>query len=149
MQRLPNWQRRLANTISTAHEVPFEWGKWDCALAACRLIHSITGVDPAEKYRGTYSTEAEAQAIIGPDLGQFVAGIAQSFGMEEVPPTYARRGDVVLVNNTPPQESGQPAPTPTTSLGIVGLDPRFAHCASDQGMKRIAMHRWLRAWRVG
>ena len=80
MQRLPNWQRRLANTISTAHEVPFEWGKWDCALAACRLIHSITGVDPAEKYRGTYSTEAEAQAIIGPDLGQFVAGIAQSFG---------------------------------------------------------------------
>ena len=65
MQRLPNWQRRLANTISTAHEVPFEWGKWDCALAACRLIHSITGVDPAEKYRGTYSQRQKRKPSSG------------------------------------------------------------------------------------
>jgi hypothetical protein len=149
MQRLPNWQHRLANTIATAEKVPFAWGTWDCALAACRLIHSVTGVDPAESYRGKYSTEAEALTIVGVDLGTFAAGIAQSFGMAEVGPTYARRGDLVLVNNTPPATKENPAPAQTTSLGIVGLDPRFAHCCADRGMHRIAMHRWLRAWRVG
>jgi hypothetical protein len=152
MQRLPDWQRRLANTISTAHHVPFAWGTWDCALAACRLIHAVTGVDPAESYRGKYADEAGAIAILGAsDLGTFAASVAASYGMEEVPPLLARRGDLVLVNNAPPPRATaeNSAPVPTSALGIVGLDPRFAHCAAEHGMKRIALHRWLRAWRVG
>lgn len=158
IKRLPDWQRRLANTLATAHQVPFEWGKWDCAMAACRLIHAQTGIDIGEQFRGTYASEADAIALIGAklvnfpagtteeeiqqlkaqNLGNFAAEIAQSFAFEEVEPNYARRGDLVLVNNG----------VPGGALGVVGLDGRYAHCAADSGMKRIAIHRWLRAWRV-
>lgn len=146
MKKLHDWQRRLANTIATAQEVPFAWGTFDCALAACRLIHAQTGVDPGLAYRGKYSTEAEAIAVIGGagDLGTFAAGIAASFGMAEIKPTtFATRGDLVLVNNT------VAAAVSSTALGIVGLDPRYAHCVSEHGMVRVGMHRWLRAWKVG
>src|SRR5580692_10507645 len=101
----------------------------------------MTGVDPAADFRGTYSTEAEALTILGAEgLGAFAAGIAEKFGMAEVQfPTFAHRGDIVLVDN------GDPG----NALGIVDLSGRFAWCVLERGMVRMPMKNWLRAWRVG
>jgi uncharacterized protein DUF6950 len=149
MKRLPNWQPLLAAQIEKAQHSKFEWGVFDCALAACDAALAITGEDPGAPYRGKYKTEAEANALIGSGngaLGTFAATIAASIGAKEVPKLFARRGDIVLVRNAPRGRSHHPL---STALGFVDLSGRSALCASEKGLARVPMDRWLRAWRIG
>jgi hypothetical protein len=140
MKRIPNWHRALEEWQRATPTRAFEWGKFDCALASCDAILALTGTDPAREFRGAYSTEAEAQKILGPEgLGALAAGIAKTHGMAEVPPKFAHRGDLVLVDN------GDPG----VALGIVDLSGRFAWCVLERGMVRMPMERWQKAWRVG
>jgi hypothetical protein len=139
MKRIQQWQRALAEWQRITPTRIFEWGTFDCALASCDAIVAMTGTDPAEDFRGSYASEAEAQKIIGPDgLAAFAAGIAEKYAMTEAPPMFAHRGDLVLVDN------GQ-----GDALGIVDLSGRFAWCVLERGMVRMPMERWRKAWRVG
>jgi len=139
LQRLPDWRFRLGQIIESARELEFEWGIFDCALHVCNCIRAITGVDPAEKYRGTYSDEADAARIYGSSFADFIANQVAALGMNEVPVTFARRGDVVLVDNN----------TAQGCVGVVSMDPRFVSCAGEKGLILVPMVRWKRAWRVG
>jgi hypothetical protein len=147
LQRFQNWPRRLHILIQSSQAITFQWGLHDCGLFAARWIREATGLDLGAPYRGTYSTEAGADAVFlagYSDLGSFAAAIAAANSMPEVPPTFARRGDVVWVDNSTPLN-----PSPYGALGVVGLDPRFAHCMGAQGTVRVHMSRWKRAWQVG
>lgn len=139
LQRQFHWERTLANRIATARELSFAWGTFDCAIWTCDWIRDACGVDPAAAYRGKYSTEAQASAIFGADLGNFAATIATSIGAEEVKPSYARRGDVVFVDNG----------TPAGCLGVVNLDARHAACVWQNGILLVHRRRWRRAWKIG
>ena len=146
MKRLSNWEALLADEIGRNLTRGFEWGAYDCALAACDFIRAQTGVDPASAYRGKYHSEDEAAAITGGDLGTFAAGIAQSFGMQEVAPLMAGRGDLVLIDNGPPHApSGHPQ---SLALGVVDLTGQYALCAGTRGLMKLKHERWKRAWRV-
>ena len=139
MTRLPDWEKRLADYIVEAKAKTFQWGNFDCALAVCDAIRAETGTDVGAAYRGRYSTLAGALNLLGNDLGTFAASVASGLGMAEVRPTFARRGDAVLLDNG----------DPTKALGIVDLGGRFAWCAGQNGMVRKPMSTWLRAWKVG
>lgn len=139
MKRVNNWHTLLPSHTQRNRGRTFEWGRWDCALAVCDAIRALTGVDPGAPYRGKYSTEEEARAIIGGDLGKFAATIAAQHGMHEVAPRLARRGDVVFVDNK----------TPEGALGLVDSSGLAAACVGQQGYIRVPMRRWKRAWRVG
>ena len=52
---------------------------------------------------------------------------------------FARRGDLLFIDND----------TPQGAIGVVGLDGRFASCASGKGLVLVRLHRWKRAWNVG
>jgi hypothetical protein len=146
-ERLPEWPRKLAQLITSAREgVPFAWGTFDCAMFCCQWIRELTGTDPGAAYRGKYSTEAEAIAIFGNDLASFAAGVLTPLGAVEVEITYARRGDIVFVDN-----STEEHPSPYGALAIVDLDGRYAVCVSATGARlmRLHMKRWKRAWRIG
>lgn len=136
--RLPDWERRLAAHFERSHIRAFAWGVFDCALAACEAVEAVTGTDPGKSYRGKYTSGAEASTITDNDLGEFAAGVAKAAGFAEVAPTFARRGDLVLVDN------GDPA----HALGTVDLTGRFAWCAFERGFIRFSIDRWLRAWRI-
>ena len=56
MTRLKDWEQRLSRLILDSLERPFEWGQHDCALWISNAVLAMTGSDPAEHYRGTYST---------------------------------------------------------------------------------------------
>lgn len=144
LQRKPKWERTLAGRIASARELTFAWGSFDCAMWVSDWIRDATGVDPAASYRGKYSTEAEAEAIFGQDLGAFAATIASAIGAAEVHPNYARRGDVVFLDNSTPGN-----PSAYGALGLVDLDARFAICVSQQGVVRVHRKRWKRAWQIG
>lgn len=44
---------------------PFVWGKLDCMLAIADYVKDVTGVDPAEIYRGKYSTALGCARVSG------------------------------------------------------------------------------------
>lgn len=138
MKRLPNWHRRLETHLASAHGRNFQWGAFDCALHACDAVNAQTGIDPGEAFRGSYASEAEAAAAMGPDLGKFAAAVAAKYGMPEIAPLHARRGDVVHVDNK----------TAAGALGVVDLSGTFAVCAASRGLIRVRMSRWKRAWAV-
>ncbi len=148
-ERLPEWPRKLAQLVTSAREVPFAWGTFDCAMFCCQWIRELTGTDPGVPYRGKYSTEEEAIAIFssasgGSDLAAFAAGVLTPLGAVEVGVTYARRGDIVFVDNSTVDH-----PSPYGALGVVALDGRHAVCVSTAGVLHLHMKRWKRAWQIG
>jgi len=139
LQRLPDWRLRLGQIIESARELEFEWGIFDCALHVSNCVRAMTGVDPAANYRDTYFDEAGAAQIYGTSFADFIASQAAALGLQEVPVTFARRGDVVLVDNN----------TAQGCVGVVSMDPRFVSCAADTGLVLVPIVRWKRAWQVG
>lgn len=50
--------------MRSARRRPFVWGEFDCCLFAADWVALCTGRDPAATWRGTYSTETEARALM-------------------------------------------------------------------------------------
>jgi hypothetical protein len=139
LKRVNEWRERLGQILLSAQELEFQWGTFDCALHVCNCIRAVTGTDPAAQYRGTYSDQAGAEKIYGSSLVSFIATTAASLGCPEVPVTFARRGDVVWIDNG----------TEQGAIGVVHLDGRFISCASEKGIVLVHMRRWRRAWQIG
>lgn len=92
--RYPDWPARLHAAVLAALRTPHEWGQFDCALCAAHLVHAITGEDFGARWRGTYSSEAEAQALLVREGWGDLSGLASA----HLPPRIERprRGDVTL-----------------------------------------------------
>lgn len=64
LTRLPDWERRLALVVEHHIEVPGTWGVADCLLTVADAVEAVTGVDPAAKIRGVYSSELGAAKLM-------------------------------------------------------------------------------------
>jgi len=95
--RLPDWEFRLHEFMLANCERPFAWGEWDCILFACAAAEAITGEDKAAAFRGQYSNEAGARAILR-ELGQGTLLRTIDHHFEAKPVGYAGRGDLVWHN---------------------------------------------------
>ena len=56
IQRLADWETRLVHWLQQAADTPFQWGEFDCALAAADALTVQTGHDFARFWRGQYTT---------------------------------------------------------------------------------------------
>lgn len=131
--RYEDWPARLNAFL--ADEQPFEWGRRDCTLFAADAVLCITGIDPAKPWRGRYKTAIGAARIQKAHGG--LAELVAQAGLEEVRPTMAQRGDVVLIQSTD-------GPT----LAVVNLSGNV----SGQGQSGVTVYpikEATRAWRVG
>lgn len=136
--RLNNWPKLLDDAINAARSKPFVWGSHDCCLFAADAAKAITGVDAASSLRGTYSTEAEAKAIIDAAGGfnKLINQIAASHGWVQCSAASARRGDLVQYE----AEDGTP------SLGVcVGGNCAFA---GKNGVSFVRLSKCSSSWRV-
>lgn len=68
MERFPDWAQRLRRAIEAKRNLGSAWGANDCAICAADLVHAQTGVDFAAEYRGRYSDEEGAYALLA-ELG--------------------------------------------------------------------------------
>lgn len=139
--RFADWEQRLEGFISANRSRPFKYGSWDCCLFVCGAIEAMTGVDPAQPFRGRYSSRKEARAAIREIGGEsqftrFIERITAKQGMREVAVLSARRGDVILIAN-----EGR------RSVGIVALDGKSILMLAE-GIESIPLGKGLRAWRV-
>lgn len=94
--RFEAWERRLHSRIELYGRMPFVWGKFDCCLFVADCVWALTQKNPSLPWRGAYSDEAGAQAIINAAGG--VAALAEKalagIGVtERISPTFGQRGD--------------------------------------------------------
>jgi len=94
MKRFPDWPQRLAAAIAARRDVPHIWGQNDCALFAADLVAAETGQDFGAMFRGRYSDEEGAKAILAAHGWATLADVADHcLPRREGRP---RRGDLVL-----------------------------------------------------
>lgn len=134
MTRLEPWPQILADFMVAADR-PFEWGTWDCGLMAADCVQAMTGVDIAAEFRGRYKTAKGARRVMRGDMSTMMTRVAATYGMPEIMPTLARRGDMVMVD------------TPLgAALGIC-IGARVA-CTGPDGLVFVPLSSALRAWRI-
>lgn len=92
--RVPNWSQRLARAIEAKRRELHAWGSNDCALCAADLVCAQTGQDFGAPFRGRYSDEPGARALLSALGHDDLASLADSV----LPRGEGRpqRGDVVL-----------------------------------------------------
>lgn len=98
LTRLPDWDRRLAATLTDHIRTPSEWGKMDCILRAADAVMAVTGTDLAEDYRGKYSNEIGAAKLLKKLKCENVEQLIQKY-FEPVGRLKAQRGDLVTVED--------------------------------------------------
>lgn len=133
--RMHDWMLRFDEIVRARHRTPFQWGLHDCCMWPADCVLAITGDDPAHGFRGSYSDEAGARALVEAHGG--VAGLASAVLGDEVPPAAARVGDIGL-HETATGEG--------PSLCVCGGDFWFA--AGARGLVMLPLEAIERAWRV-
>jgi len=136
-KRRANWERRLIWWCDGNRERPFEWGVFDCALAAADAVELLTGEDPAAEFRGRYRSAKGALTVIkNSGYGSLEGLVTHQIGKPLASPKLAQRGDLVLAE----LDHG---PTLLVCVGAQAFGPGVA------GLVPVPMARWTRAWRVG
>ena len=94
--RFTNWRTALNDYVHAVMPKPFVWGQHDCATFAAGAVLAMTGVDPAEKYRGRYKTLIGGLRLLRKDGFDNHAELAAS-QFEEIHPSHAAVGDIAAV----------------------------------------------------
>lgn len=133
MNRYPDWEVRLVDYLGQIARSPFAYGRNDCALFTAGAIRAMTGEDLARGYRGYRSLKAGHKLLRERGFDDHVA-LAASL-LTEVPPSFAARGDVAVVD-------GDDGP----ALGVVQGEAVYVLRPSGLGL--ILITKALRAFRV-
>jgi hypothetical protein len=143
MKRHEDWPERLGMFLAERKDMPFEWGSQDCCLFVCDAVLAMTGTDLAADFRGTYTDALCAARAIKAYAGAGVEALAEKMaganGIQEIPPEFAQRGDVVLFDTT---EYGE-------TLGIVGMMGYEIVSTGELGARYTPTAEGIRAWRIG
>lgn len=136
MQRLPDWEARLAAYLEPLRTRPFAWGRHDCCTFAAGAVLAMTGVDPMPEFRGRYTTaRGSVRALRRIGAGDLAGTLDRKF--EPVAAALAQRGDIVMIAGL---------------LGICWGGFAFAvgREGEHEGLIRMDRARWAdpRAWRV-
>lgn len=150
LRRTTHWLTRELDTYLREHaNDKFEWGVQDCCLFAANAIQAMTSVDIADDFRGKYTDETSAFALIktvtgGTTVADAAAHCATRHGLTEwvdktgkPQPLRAMRGDLVVIDN-----AGH------LIAGIVDLSGRYVAAMSETGIIRLSIMSIVRAWHV-
>jgi len=130
--RLKGWEQRLYALTVAAIGQPHAWGRHDCVTFAADAVREITGHDPMGDLRGTYDSPLSAARVMK-QAGADSLGDLAALHLEEIAPSQARRGDVIL-------SEGEFL---AVCVGRTAVGP------SERGMIHVPMAQAVRAFRVG
>jgi hypothetical protein len=121
VKRLPDWQTRLADYIRDSRKKTHDALLFNCGIDVASAIHAQTGVQITAKHDPSQGSYLE-----------FCRGVAAEYGLTEVPPLLARRGDPIGCE--PEHDSGF-----DLALGIcLGEQARFFHPSGEFRLKPIS-----------
>lgn len=131
MNRLSDWEPRLADYLEWAGQQTYAYGRHDCLLYCAGAVKAVTGKDLAGGHRGKYRTEKGAARYLAKLGHRSPASLIDSL-LPEKPIAKAMRGDIILDDD-----------------GICGVViGGDALMAGDGGLKRVPRAQWRRAWAV-
>lgn len=135
MRRIENWPLALAAFLKSRELDSFDYGTNDCLLFSADAVLAITGIDVAAPYRGTYSSETEALALVAEhgDLPGFISHVLQLTPHNN--PRQARRGDVVCVDILG-----------TVAAGVVDETGQRCAILTELGIKRVKASAITHVW---
>lgn len=144
MQRLRDWQERLAACLAERSDREFGWGTHDCCMFAADCVDACTGTDPAADLRGTYADIAGALEVVQAQGG--LPAIAAARLGEEIAPALAQVGDVGVLPAMPRHE-GDPLVQAFPHMlavwsGAMWLAPW------ETGYVALPAEQALQAWRI-
>jgi hypothetical protein len=101
--RVCGWGSLLAARLEAVRDVPFVWGRHDCATWAFDLRRDLTGgEDVAALWRGRYTTPLGARRIMRRLGWQDLEAMGRDLlGDPLATPLLAQRGDLVLGGEDP------------------------------------------------
>jgi hypothetical protein len=143
LTRLHSWEREFDSFLSSRIALPFAYGSNDCCLFACDGLHSLTGVDIAEDFRG-YSTATGALRAIrkvtgGSTVEDAAAYCAKKYNIPELAhPFLAKRGDLVLIEQSPGD----------LVMGLVHLTGSYVVAPGGAGLHRLQLAEIKKAWSI-
>jgi hypothetical protein len=142
LTRLPNWQSALSAYLTSVAAAPFAYGRFDCGLFVAGAVDAMTGVDVVPGVRGAYndrrSAFARVRSLCGAATMEALADhLTAQYGMTEVAPVMARRGDVVQLRR------GR-----SSSLGIVAMHGTEILTPYHGGLLRLPLAHAARAWHI-
>jgi hypothetical protein len=129
--------------LKQAKSAPFKWGSNDCCLFAANAVLAITGADLADDFRGKYTDEASAFALIktvtgGTTVADAAAYCAKKHNLTEYThPLMAKRADLVVISNAG-----------NLIAGVVHLNGREVVSVNDQGIVRLPITSITRSWSI-
>ncbi|WP_051785785.1 DUF6950 family protein [Endozoicomonas numazuensis] len=95
MQRREDWEVRLIDWLHKAIDTPFQWGQFDCALAAADALQAQTGHDFAKGWRGQYTTAGGAlKQLLKRQCHDVYEVVARELQTIRVEPQQLQRGDI-------------------------------------------------------
>jgi hypothetical protein len=128
--RVAIWEEALSDYISSKRDEPFQYGVNDCCMFAAGAVEAMTGVDPMEEFKGTYSDlRGSIKALKEIGEGDLETTLDSKF--EEVAISHAQRGDLAFFDE---------------SVGVIMGG--FAYFVSDEGLERIPREMWEKCWSV-
>ena len=142
LTRKSNWQSALAEYLTASAGVRFAYGVFDCGLFVAGAVTAMTGVDVVPGVRGSYGDRRAALgqvcAICGAKTMERLAEyLTAKYGMPEVNPRLAQRGDAVLLRH------GR-----TSSLGLVAMHGTEILTPYRGGLLRLPLEHATRAWHI-
>lgn len=126
MSRQDNWAYALGAYINSIHKTPFGYGRHDCGVLAAGCIKALSGADvlPDIKYTSRLELMRELKRVFGsPFIDDAVAKLAVQHGWTEVKPTFAHRGDLVVIGTSR-----------HSRLGVVSLHGTCVMTPGDNGI---------------
>jgi hypothetical protein len=130
MMRVAIWEEALSDYISSKRDEPFQYGVNDCCMFAAGAVEAMTGVDPMEEFKGTYS-DLRGSIKVLKEIGEGDLETTLDNKFEEVAISYAQRGDLAFFDE---------------SVGVIMGS--FAYFVSDEGLERIPREMWEKCWSV-
>ena len=132
--RVPDWRERLDLVIRDGRTALFGWGRHDCLAFPAKGITAVTGVDVFQPYRGRYSDEPGALALV-PDMEAMLMALAAEQGWQAIQGRAARRGDLGVIT------------VKGRRLGALAYDGWLV--ARQKGYTRFPLRAAGLAWSVG
>lgn len=128
----------LANYLQRAAATPWTWGSHDCCTFPGGWVLERLGADPVARWRGRYSTEAEAEGLIAQAGG---LDRLWSLGLSDIgcaETNEPREGDVGVLH-----AAGEHGPT---LVGGICVGRRWAVLAPAGLFVASGCH--VKAWRI-
>jgi hypothetical protein len=142
----PDWEKQFFELIKERKDQPLTWGENDCCLFACDAIERMTGIDPAEWFRGKYKTKIGAykklKQFSGGGILEAAVKITRELGFPEINPLLAGRGDVVYCESIETASMGI-----NHSLGIVAMSGAIA-IPGKANLIYLPLRKATRAWKI-